>query len=59
MHVALCTQISFLCRTYIVNFDAVVEPAVLCREKTGGVAKYDKVVYGEHLVKKVLNNFVL
>ncbi|KAM3213580.1 hypothetical protein ACQJBY_066151 [Aegilops geniculata] len=44
---------------YESNFDAVVEPAKLCREKTGGVAKYDKVVYGEHLVKKVLNNFVL
>jgi hypothetical protein len=41
------------------NFDAAVEPAELCREKTGGVAKYEKVVYGEHLVKKVLNNFVL
>ena len=44
---------------YESNFDAVVEPAELCQEKTGGVAKYDKVVYGEHLVKKVLNNFVL
>jgi hypothetical protein len=41
------------------NFDAAVEPAELCREKTGGVAKYEKVVYGEHLAKKVPNNFVL
>ncbi|XP_040252073.1 homoarginine-6-hydroxylase 2-ODD-233-like [Aegilops tauschii subsp. strangulata] len=44
---------------YESNFNVVVEPAELCREKTGGVAKYDKVVYGEHLVKKVVNNFVL
>ncbi|CAM0909565.1 unnamed protein product [Alopecurus aequalis] len=44
---------------YESNFDAGVEPVEFCREKTGGIAKYKKVVYGEHLVKKVLNNFVL
>ena len=41
------------------NFDAAVEPVELCREKTGGVAKYEKVVYGEHLVQKVLTSFVM
>jgi hypothetical protein len=41
------------------NFDAAVEPVKFCREKTGGVAKYEKVVYGEHLVQKVLTNFVM
>lgn len=41
------------------NFDAAIEPVQFCREKTGGAAKYEKVVYGEHLVKKVLTNFVM
>jgi hypothetical protein len=41
------------------NFDAAIEPVEFCREKTGGAAKYEKVVYGEHLVKKVLTNFVM
>jgi hypothetical protein len=40
------------------NFDAAIEPVEFCRERTGGVAKYEKVVYGEHLIKKVLNNFI-
>ncbi|CAL4966752.1 unnamed protein product [Urochloa decumbens] len=44
---------------YESNFDAAIEPVQFCREKTGGAAKYDKVVYGEHLVKKVLTNFVM
>ncbi|KAF7103541.1 hypothetical protein CFC21_104526 [Triticum aestivum] len=44
---------------YESNFDAAVEPVEFCREKTGGVAKYEKVVYGEHLVQKVLTNFVM
>jgi hypothetical protein len=41
------------------NFDAAVEPVDFCREKTGGVVKYEKIVYGKHLVNKVLNNFVM
>uniref|UniRef100_A0A0E0EPT5 Fe2OG dioxygenase domain-containing protein n=2 Tax=Oryza meridionalis TaxID=40149 RepID=A0A0E0EPT5_9ORYZ len=44
---------------YESNFDAAVEPVEFCRERTGGVAKYEKVVYGEHLVQKVLTNFVM
>ncbi|KAL6603200.1 hypothetical protein ACP70R_043561 [Stipagrostis hirtigluma subsp. patula] len=44
---------------YESNFDAAIEPVEFCREKTGGVAKYEKVVYGEHLVQKVLTNFVM
>ncbi|EEC84158.1 hypothetical protein OsI_30529 [Oryza sativa Indica Group] len=43
---------------YESNFDAAIEPVEFCRERTGGVAKYEKVVYGEHLIKKVLNNFI-
>ncbi|KAI4970574.1 hypothetical protein ZWY2020_001488 [Hordeum vulgare] len=30
---------------------------VVLRGENGGVAKYEKVVYGEHLVQKVLTNF--
>ena len=26
------------------NFDAAIEPVKFCREKTGGAAKYEKVV---------------
>uniref|UniRef100_A0A453SSY9 Uncharacterized protein n=1 Tax=Aegilops tauschii subsp. strangulata TaxID=200361 RepID=A0A453SSY9_AEGTS len=59
MHAAHGTQILSYVAHIQSNFNVVVEPAELCREKTGGVAKYDKVVYGEHLVKKVVNNFVL
>uniref|UniRef100_A0A0D9XBI0 Fe2OG dioxygenase domain-containing protein n=1 Tax=Leersia perrieri TaxID=77586 RepID=A0A0D9XBI0_9ORYZ len=44
---------------YESNFDAAVEPVEFCRERTGGFAKYEKVVYGEHLVQKVLTNFVM
>ncbi|KAJ4816365.1 2-oxoglutarate (2OG) and Fe(II)-dependent oxygenase superfamily protein [Rhynchospora pubera] len=43
---------------YESNFDACIEPVECCKQKTGGVAKYDNIVYGEHLVKKVQNNFV-
>ncbi|KXG19251.1 hypothetical protein SORBI_3010G029700 [Sorghum bicolor] len=37
---------------YETNFDAAIEPAEFCKEKTGGTAKYEKVVYGERLVRK-------
>ncbi|XP_078157980.1 homoarginine-6-hydroxylase 2-ODD-233-like isoform X1 [Carex rostrata] len=43
---------------YESNFDASIEAVEFCKEKTGGVAKYEKIVYGEHLVKKVLTNFI-
>jgi hypothetical protein len=33
------------------NFDTAIEPVGFCKEKTGGVAKYEKVVYGEHLFR--------
>ncbi|KAL5714012.1 hypothetical protein ACHQM5_016030 [Ranunculus cassubicifolius] len=39
------------------NFDAVVKPLEFCKQKTGGVDKFEKAVYGEHLVSKVLTNF--
>eukprot|EP00262_Sarcandra_glabra_P002667 TRINITY_DN13076_c0_g1_i1.p1 TRINITY_DN13076_c0_g1~~TRINITY_DN13076_c0_g1_i1.p1 ORF type:complete len:361 (+),score=54.81 TRINITY_DN13076_c0_g1_i1:164-1084(+) len=44
---------------YEPNFDAAVEPLDFCKQKTGGAAKFEKVVYGEHLVRKVLTNFVM
>lgn len=40
------------------NFDASIEPFEFCKQQTGGMAKFDKAVYGEHLVNKVLTNFV-
>ncbi|XP_074564032.1 homoarginine-6-hydroxylase 2-ODD-233 isoform X2 [Curcuma longa] len=43
---------------YEPNFDASIEPFEFCKQKTGGIAKFDKAVYGEHLVNKVLTNFV-
>ncbi|KAJ3695968.1 hypothetical protein LUZ60_001345 [Juncus effusus] len=43
---------------YESNFDAEIEADESCKKKTGGDAKYEKIVYGEHLVKKVLTNFV-
>lgn len=39
------------------SFDAVVRPLKKCVEQTGGKAKYDEVVYGDFLVKKVEGNF--
>ncbi|KMZ72203.1 2-oxoglutarate (2OG) and Fe(II)-dependent oxygenase superfamilyprotein [Zostera marina] len=43
---------------YEPNFDAAVEPLEFCKSRNGGVARFEKVVYGEHLVRKVLTNFV-
>ncbi|KAJ4792542.1 2-oxoglutarate (2OG) and Fe(II)-dependent oxygenase superfamily protein [Rhynchospora pubera] len=43
---------------YESNFDACIEPVECCMQRTGGIAKYDNIVYGEHLVKKVQTNFV-
>jgi len=35
-----------------------IKPLECCLAQTGGVPKYDEVVYGEHLLSKVLGNFV-
>ncbi|KAF8407629.1 hypothetical protein HHK36_006762 [Tetracentron sinense] len=43
---------------YEPNFNAVVEPLEFYKQKTGGVAKFNKVVYAEYLINKVRNNFV-
>ncbi|XP_028550802.1 probable 2-oxoglutarate-dependent dioxygenase At3g50210 isoform X2 [Dendrobium catenatum] len=42
---------------YEPNFDTAVEPLDFCKEKTSGVVRYQRVVYGEHLVSKVTTNF--
>ncbi|KAJ7944454.1 2-oxoglutarate (2OG) and Fe(II)-dependent oxygenase superfamily protein [Quillaja saponaria] len=42
---------------YETNFDTAVEPLDICRRRTGGSKKFERVVYGEHLVSKVLTNF--
>ncbi|KAM0943110.1 putative aminocyclopropanecarboxylate oxidase [Dioscorea sansibarensis] len=44
---------------YEPNFDTCIEPVNFCKEKVNGVATIEKAVYGEHLVKKVLTNFVM
>ncbi|XP_042066562.1 probable 2-oxoglutarate-dependent dioxygenase At3g50210 [Salvia splendens] len=44
---------------YETNYDAAVEPLEICVDRSGGAKKIDgAVVYGKHLVSKVLNNFV-
>lgn len=35
------------------NFDAEIRPLRKCVEKTGGVPKFEPVVYGDHLTAKV------
>ncbi|KAL8160716.1 hypothetical protein V2J09_002253 [Rumex salicifolius] len=42
---------------YETNYDAVIEPLKVCVNKTGGVKKLGKAVYGEHLISKVTTNF--
>ncbi|KAF3795846.1 putative flavonol synthase 6 [Nymphaea thermarum] len=42
---------------YETNFDAVVEPLDFCKEKTGGVAKFEPKMYGEYLVRKMHATF--
>ncbi|RWR81417.1 putative 2-oxoglutarate-dependent dioxygenase [Cinnamomum micranthum f. kanehirae] len=44
---------------YEPNFDTVLEPLDFCKQKTGGLSKFEPVVYGEHLVRKVTTNFVM
>ncbi|CAM8934352.1 hypothetical protein QQ045_012541 [Rhodiola kirilowii] len=43
---------------YETNFDALVEPLDICKKKTGETIKFERAVYGEHLVSKVQTNFV-
>ncbi|KAK8716660.1 hypothetical protein V6N13_043965 [Hibiscus sabdariffa] len=44
---------------YEPNFDTLVEPLELFVEKSGRARLDQKAVYGEHLVNKVKNNFVM
>jgi isopenicillin N synthase-like dioxygenase len=41
------------------DFQAVVEPLGECVRRTGGVRRFESVVYGEHLVGKVSAHFIL
>ncbi|PON35320.1 Oxoglutarate/iron-dependent dioxygenase, partial [Parasponia andersonii] len=43
---------------YETNFHTAVEPLDICIQRTGAAKQVDKAVYGEHLVGKVLTNFV-
>lgn len=40
------------------NFDAAVEPLDTYKTKAKGPTKFERAVYGEHLVSKVTTNFV-
>ncbi|KAK9285777.1 hypothetical protein L1049_024978 [Liquidambar formosana] len=42
---------------YEPNFDSAVEPLDICKQRTGGTKKFERAVYGEHLVNKVQTNF--
>jgi isopenicillin N synthase-like dioxygenase len=42
---------------YEPNFDAKIAPIPKCLDETGGHAKHAPVIYGEHLLSKVSNNF--
>ncbi|KAK7820995.1 putative 2-oxoglutarate-dependent dioxygenase [Quercus suber] len=39
------------------NFDTAVEPLETCIQRSGRAKKFERAVYGEHLVSKVLTNF--
>ncbi|KAI8020485.1 putative 2-oxoglutarate-dependent dioxygenase [Camellia lanceoleosa] len=43
---------------YETNFDAAIEPLDICIKRTGGAKKFERAVYGEHLVSKVTTDFV-
>ncbi|XP_062157358.1 probable 2-oxoglutarate-dependent dioxygenase At3g50210 isoform X2 [Alnus glutinosa] len=42
---------------YETNFETAVEPLEICIQRTAGAKKFERAVYGEHLVSKVLTNF--
>ncbi|XP_047310775.1 probable 2-oxoglutarate-dependent dioxygenase At3g50210 [Impatiens glandulifera] len=44
---------------YEPNFDAAIELMEACVKRTGGTKKFGSAVYGEHLIGKVQNNFVV
>ncbi|XWS41865.1 hypothetical protein CRYUN_Cryun17cG0119500 [Craigia yunnanensis] len=44
---------------YEPNYDAAIEPLEDCVQRSGGTRKFEKAVYGEHLVNKVQTNFVI
>ncbi|XP_022739538.1 probable 2-oxoglutarate-dependent dioxygenase At3g50210 isoform X2 [Durio zibethinus] len=44
---------------YEPNYDAAMEPLEVCVRRSGGTRKFEKAVYGEHLVSKVQTNFVV
>jgi isopenicillin N synthase-like dioxygenase len=39
------------------DFDATVKPLETCIKRTGGEARFDEVVYGDHLLGKIRGNF--
>ncbi|CAL5326219.1 unnamed protein product [Camellia sinensis] len=43
---------------YETNFDPAIEPLDICIKRTGGTKKFERAVYGEHLVSKETTNFV-
>lgn len=43
---------------YEPNFNAAIEPLNICMQRSDGTKKFEPAVYGEHLVSKVLTNFV-
>ncbi|KAF1872444.1 hypothetical protein Lal_00016742 [Lupinus albus] len=43
---------------YETNFDTEVEPLDTWKTRANGTKKFERAVYGEHLVSKVLSNFV-
>ncbi|XP_010550355.1 PREDICTED: probable 2-oxoglutarate-dependent dioxygenase At3g49630 [Tarenaya hassleriana] len=44
---------------YETNFDAVVEPLDICKQKGRANVVFQRAVYGEHLVSKVQTNFAM
>ncbi|CAL0312840.1 unnamed protein product [Lupinus luteus] len=43
---------------YETNFDTAVEPLDTWKTRANGTKKFERAVYGEHLISKVLTNFV-
>lgn len=42
---------------YEPDFGATIQPLATCIDRTGGVARYSDVIYGQHLISKVSKNF--
>ncbi|CAK8562448.1 unnamed protein product [Lathyrus sativus] len=43
---------------YETNFDTTVEPLDTYKTRTNGNKRFERAIYGEHLVRKILTNFV-